>query len=152
MCMVETERLRIYPASDEQMEAQIAAEKDAELKKAYTEMLDGCMKHPDQREWYAMWMIVLKDGTLIGDLCFKGLSPTGVTEIGYGILPEYQGMGYVTEAVKAVSNWALDRPDVTSVEAETDPGNNASQRVLEKCGFTANGEIGEEGPRFTISR
>ena len=36
--------------------------------------------------------------------------------------------------------------------AETDAGNAASQRVLEKCGFRPNGILGEEGPRFTLDR
>ena len=37
---------------------------------------------------------------------------------------------------------------VTRVEAETEPDNRASQRVLEKCGFLPSGTFGEEGPRF----
>ena len=149
--MIETNRLRIYPASREQMEAFIAAEMDAELKKAYTEMLEGCMHHPDQWQWYAMWMIELLDGTHIGDLCFKGLGANGTTEIGYGISEEYQGQGYATEAVDAVVAWALQQPSVTRVEAETEPDNCASQRVLEKCGFLPSGTIGEEGPRFFMT-
>ena len=48
--MIETKRLKIYPATQEQMEVFIAAEKDAELKKAYTEMLEGCLRNPDQWE------------------------------------------------------------------------------------------------------
>ena len=146
--MIETKRLKIYPAAWEQMEAFIAAEADAELKTAYTEMLEGCLRHPDQWEWYAMWMIELRDGTHIGDLCFKGLDANGMTEIGYGILEEYQGQGYATEAVGTVVIWALKQPDVTRVEAETALDNLASQRVLEKCGFLPVGTVGEEGPRF----
>lgn len=130
------------------MEAFIAAETDTELKAAYMEMLDGCLRYPDQWEWYAMWMIELQDGTHIGDLCFKGLDANGVAEIGYGILEEYQGQGYATKAVKAVVIWALKQPAVTRVEAETEPDNRASQRVLEKCGFLPSGILGEEGPRF----
>ena len=146
--MIETKRLRIYPAAQEQMEAFIASETDAELKKAYTEMLEGCLRNPEQWEWYAMWMIELRVGTRIGDLCFKGLGANGVVEIGYGILEEYQGHGYATEAVSAVVNWALQQPGVTRVEAETVPDNRTSQRVLEKCGFLPSGTFGEEGPRF----
>ena len=146
--MIETRWLKIYPAARKQMEAFIAAETDAELKKAYTEMLEGCLQHPDQWEWFAMWMIELQDGTHIGDLCFKGLSANGMAEIGYGILEEYQGQGYATEAVGAAVNWAFQQPGVTRVEAETEPGNRASQRVLEKCGFLSTGTVGEEGPRF----
>ena len=146
--MTETKRLRIYPAMREQMETFIAAETDADLKTAYTEMLEGCLRHPNQWEWYAMWMIELHVGTHIGDLCFKGLGADGIVEIGYGILEEYQSQGCATEAVGAAVNWALQQPGVTRVEAETEPDNRASQRVLEKCGFLPSGTIGEEGPRF----
>ena len=73
--MIKTGRLQIYPASRSQMEAAIEAESDEEMKKAYNEMLDGCLQHPGQWDWYAMWMIELHDGTHIGDLCFKGLMP-----------------------------------------------------------------------------
>ena len=40
--MMENERIRIYPASQEQMEKFIASETDKELKKAYREMLKSC--------------------------------------------------------------------------------------------------------------
>ena len=150
--MLNTERLRIYPASREQMETMIASEQEEELKKAYTEMLEGCLRHPDQWEWYVIWIIEKTDGTHIGDLCFKGLREDGIAEIGYGILEEHQGQGYATEAVQAACHWAFLHPDVRSLEAETDAENAASQRVLEKCGFRPNGTFGEEGPRFTLGR
>ena len=149
--MLNTERLRIYPASREQMEAMIASEQEEELKKAYDEMLEGCLRHPDQWDWYAIWMIEKTDGTHIGDLCFKGLREDGIAEIGYGILEEHQGQGYATEAVQAACHWAFLHPDVRSLEAETDAENAASQRVLEKCGFRPNGTFGEEGPRFSLT-
>ena len=146
--IIETKRLRIYPASWKQMDEIITAETDAGLKAAYMQMLDGCLQHPDQWEWYAMWMIELRDETHIGDLCFKGLHADGMTEIGYGILEDYQGRGYASEAVDAAVAWALRQAAVTRVEAETEPDNRASQRVLEKCGFLPTGAFGEEGPRF----
>lgn len=150
--MIETNRLKIYAASQEMMEAFIEAQTVDVLKAAYTEMLNGCLNHPDQRDWYAIWMIELKDGTHIGELCFKGLSADGIAEIGYGISEEYQNNGYATEAVKAVLDWAFAHPDIAVVEAETDSGNTASKRVLEKCGFALNGIIGEEGPRWAVFR
>ena len=148
--LIETERLRIYPATREQMEAAIAAEQDEGLKAAYAEMLEGCLKQPEQWAWYAMWNIEQKDGTHVGGLCFKGLGPDGAVEIGYGILDAYQGRGYATEAVRAVIAWALTQPGVRVVEAEAESDNAASLRVLEKCGFVPTGKIGEEGPRFAL--
>ena len=54
----------------------------------------------------------------------------------------------MTEAVTAAVKWARMQPGVKTVEAETDPDNKASQRVLEKAGFMPNGVMGKEGPRF----
>lgn len=98
--MMETERIRIYPASREQMERMIADEPDEDMKKAYDEMLEGSLSHPKDREWYAMWIIEKTDGTRIGDLCFKGIEANRNPEIGYGILDALQGRGYATEAVR----------------------------------------------------
>lgn len=149
--MIKTARLILYPATKEQMESTIAAEKDEEMKKAYSEMLDYCLRFPEQWDWYAMWVIELQDGSRVGDLCFKGLND-GVAEIGYGILDDCQKNGYATEAVQGALSWAFSHPEVTSIEAETEPDNRPSQRVLEKCGFVPNGVMGEEGPRFVRTR
>lgn len=141
--------MRIYPASDSQMRELIENEPDSEMRQAYAEMLDGCINHPDKRCWYAVWFMEKKDGGKpIGDLCFKGLSEDGAVEIGYGTYAGFEGRGYMTEAVKALVKWASAQPGVRRIEAETDPGNRASQRVLEKSGFVPNGKTGREGPRF----
>ena len=55
--MMQTERIRIYPASRAQMESLLSSEQDDELRKAYGEMLRGSLAHPDDRDWYAVWMI-----------------------------------------------------------------------------------------------
>ena len=146
--MIETERLHIYPASKEEMKDFISSQTNDILKTAYQEMLDGCLMHPEEWNYYAIWMIEKKDGTHIGECCFKGISPNGSTEIGYGISEEYQGQGYATDAVNAVVEWVLQQYKVCSVEAEAEADNPASIRVLQKCGFLPTGETGEEGPRF----
>lgn len=126
----------------------IAAQEPDILREAYTEMLDGALAHPDKRAWYAMWMIELRDGTHVGELCFKGVSPEGAVEIGYGIDECCQSRGYATEAVTAVAAWAAQQEGVKCVEAEAEEDNIASLRVLEKAGFVPTGVRGEEGPRF----
>jgi ribosomal-protein-alanine N-acetyltransferase len=93
-------------------------------------------------------MVTRHDGVQVGDLSFKGLNEDGSVEIGYGINDEFQGQGYATEAVAVAVNWALKQAGVLRVEAETEPDNAASQRVLAKCGFVPNGIVGEEGPRY----
>lgn len=150
--MIETENLKIYAASQNEMENFIELQTNEVLKAAYTEMLNGCIENPEQWEWYAIWMIELKDGTHIGELCFKGLDSNGVVEIGYGIMEQYQEHGYATEAVKAISAWAFQEPNVTAIEAEIDDKNIASKKVLEKCGFVFTGQNGKEGLRYKLTR
>ena len=146
--VLESENFRIHTASRDEMLRYIEGQTNEILKTAYQEMLQGCLDHPDQWEWYSIWMIERKDGTHVGDLSFKGFNSDGSVEIGYGIKEEHQGNGYATEAVSAAVMWALQQPGATRVEAETEPDNSASQRVLEKCGFVPSGIMGEEGPRF----
>ena len=126
----------------------IENEADDALKAAYGEMLELSLKNPCRRQWYAAWFIESAEGEHIGELCFKGLEADGRVEIGYGILPKHQGMGYATEAVAAVTDWALAQEGVKYILAETEAGNAASQRVLQKSGFVSTGEAGDEGIIF----
>lgn len=150
--ILETERLRIHPASDEEMRALIANEEDEGLKLAYGEMLAMAEKHPDCREWYAAWFIENTESERLGELCFKGLSAEGSAELGYGILPAFQNRGYATEAVNAVTAWALSDGKAKCITAETEEDNAASKRVLLKCGFAPTGAYGEEGPLFRLKK
>ena len=88
-------------------------------------------RHP----WQSYWLIVVKEAPIgIGLIGFKGYpNAEGETEIGYGIAPEYQGKGYMTEAVRALCDWAFSHPFVSAVTATT-VTNPASNRVLEKVG------------------
>jgi ribosomal-protein-alanine N-acetyltransferase len=150
--MLRTERLRIHPLSDEEMARMVEREEDEGLKQAYGEMLAGCRANPGERLWHAVWAIEDLRGERVGNLSFKGVSADGVTELGYGIEEGHRGKGYATEAVKAMVAWAFGHAEIRVVEAETEAGNGASRRVLEKCGFEETGEIGEEGPRFRMGR
>ena len=88
-------------------------------------------RHP----WQSYWLIVLKEMPVgIGLIGFKGYpNADGETEIGYGTAPEYRSKGYMTEAVRALCDWAFSHPFVSAVTATT-ISNPASDRVLEKVG------------------
>lgn len=59
----------------------------------------------------------------------------GEIEIGYGLGDNYRKQGYMTEAVIKICDWGLNQPNVSSVIAETDIENIASQNLLLRCGF-----------------
>ena len=59
--------------------------------------------------------------------------------IGYGAARAHWGKGYVTEATRAIIDWAFQQPSIYRVYATTDVENIASQRVLEKVGMQCEG-------------
>ena len=150
MTKIESDRLVLYPISDTELRKLIDNEPESELKQAYSEMLQGCIEHPEQRIWYTVWYIELKNqpGTIVGDLSFKGLNADGMVEIGYGLRNGFCKNGYMTEAVRTICEWAVSQEGVTRIEAETTAENRESQRVLYSAGFIPTGECGAEGLRF----
>ncbi len=56
-------------------------------------------------------------------------------ELGYVLLPEYQGKGIMNEALKAVIAYGFGVMKLHSLEANTNPDNSASQKLLERHGF-----------------
>jgi RimJ/RimL family protein N-acetyltransferase len=63
-------------------------------------------------------------------------------EIGYSIVPAYQGRGFATEAAQALIEFAAAGP-VGKVRAHTLAKVNPSTRVLEKCGFAKTAEMAD---------
>lgn len=92
------------------------------------------LRRPDPRKSPFVLGIELKNNNeLIGHI---GLSPLeDDVEIGYAIEDKHQGKGYATEAVKAMSEWALKSISLSSVLAVVASENANSCRVLEKAGY-----------------
>jgi RimJ/RimL family protein N-acetyltransferase len=74
------------------------------------------------------------DRLAIGGVGFKGPPDGGVVEIGYGLVPSARGHGYAREALGTLMQIAAGL-GVTTIRADTDPDNVASQRTLEHAGF-----------------
>jgi len=91
---------------------------------------------------YGFALVHVASRIVIGMGSFKGPpGADGVVEIAYGVVPDYQGKGYATEAAQALVAYAFNSPQVRVVRAHTLPEPNASTRVLAKCGFKRVGEI-----------
>lgn len=81
-------------------------------------------------------------GLIIGAGGFKGPpGDDGAVEIAYGIVPDFQGKGYATEAAQALVAIAFADERVRLVRAHTLPQMNASGRLLTRCGFRHIGEF-----------
>lgn len=90
---------------------------------------------PDQYLFFTEFLIVCKENdTVIGSIDYKYAPRDGVTEVGYGLNPRFEGRGYMTEALTAFLALGK-RLGIRTVRADTKKENFKSQRVLEKCGF-----------------
>ena len=96
-------------------------------------------RDPLNQFWWSPRLIIV-DQRIVGMSGFKGL-PTvnGEVEIGYGVVASEQGRGFATEAVKLLLKEAFSVAEIQLIGAHTDPSNRASQRVLEKNGFSKMG-------------
>ncbi|POX50302.1 GNAT family N-acetyltransferase [Streptomyces sp. Ru71] len=84
-----------------------------------------------------------EDGRAIGGMGFHSApDEEGRVEIGYDLVPSARGQGYATEALRALSRWALQRDDVRVVFATVERENKASRSVVTRAGFT---QVSDDG-------
>ena len=111
---------------------------------------------PEALPWYTYWLIVVEqDDTRIGAgmVGFKGVpDDEGSVEIGYGIDPVFRGKGYMTEAARAMIEWAFRQGGCRVVTAtRVLKSNPASSHVLLNVGMALSGED-EESYSYWVKR
>lgn len=72
---------------------------------------------------------------LIGIILHFAASEENACEIGYGIGSKHWNNGYATEAVAAFIEYCFSKLNVNKVYASFFTGNDASKKVMEKCGM-----------------
>jgi ribosomal-protein-alanine N-acetyltransferase len=111
-------------------------------------LLKQLAEHPEQLGWPRYVSFAPPGGrrTLIGTLgAFTKDGRPAECEIGYGILPPYEGRGLATEGARALIEYLRGDDRIESVIAHTFPWLQASIRVMEKCGMVFDGEGEEAG-------
>lgn len=85
--------------------------------------------------------VTLKDsGKMIGTCGITSYDAENyIAEIGYVLSPKYWGMGIAKEAAEVMINFAFCELGAHRVEARFMKGNEASRRVMEKCGMSFEG-------------
>jgi Acetyltransferases, including N-acetylases of ribosomal proteins len=62
--------------------------------------------------------------------------PLGQAMVGYSVAARYRGRGFATRAVRLLTDWAFAATPLARLVAGTAVENTASQRVLQKAGYT----------------
>ncbi|MFN0060127.1 MAG: GNAT family N-acetyltransferase [Planctomycetota bacterium] len=88
---------------------------------------------------HALNLAIIEKSTrqLIGGVSWRPLATDPLYgTIGYTLEPKSHGRGYATEATQRLVAHVFDALEAERIEAEVFLGNDASRRVLEKCGFS----------------
>jgi RimJ/RimL family protein N-acetyltransferase len=145
---LETERLRLRRSRPEDAETIAAYRSDPDVgryqgwERTDAEGIREDIEQMQRREpgepggWVQLSVEERDTGRLVGDV---GLSPAdaepGVIKVGYTMAPAFQGLGYATEAVAALVQYAFDKLDADIVRAYASAENAPSIRVAEKVGL-----------------
>ncbi len=83
------------------------------------------------------WAVCLKeDNKMIGHVGYHRIDFTNHrAEIGYALLPQFHNKGLGSEAVKAILDIAFNQFNFHSLEADVNPANNSSIKLITKMGF-----------------
>ncbi|GGC90586.1 hypothetical protein GCM10011512_16980 [Tersicoccus solisilvae] len=85
-----------------------------------------------------------QSGLVVGLIGFEGPPIDGVGELICSVCPSRRNQGYATEATTALVDFAFSFPEIGAVQASTPWDDEAAQRVLLKCGFTAEDDDADE--------
>jgi RimJ/RimL family protein N-acetyltransferase len=95
----------------------------------------------DRRTGRGATVVLDERGTFVGGGGLRNLRwDDGIGDIGYWLRPEARGRGLATRAARLLAAWAFGL-GLQRVQALTAPENLASQRVLERAGFTNEGVV-----------
>jgi len=108
-----------------------------------------CADNWESGRGHRPWAICERDAAGTGASAGPPIGLIGITpgsashslEVGYVLGRAWWGRGYTTEAVVAVADALLQRPTIWRLYAPTHCDNRASQRVLEKSGFSREGTL-----------
>jgi RimJ/RimL family protein N-acetyltransferase len=171
---ITTDRMELIAATTDMVEAEVAGRSrlaellGAEVPEGWPPplndadtaafTLDQLRLGPEQVGWWRWYFLLHPGGAagriLVGCGGFKGRpDPDGTVEVSYSLLPEYQGQGHATEAIRGLLGWVFGEAGVRCVVAETLPDLAPSIRVLERCGFVPMERGAGEGVlRFGLPR
>ena len=83
---------------------------------------------------FGSWGIETHDGAFVGQVGINKPSHFPEIELGYLIMPEFEGTGIAFEAAQAARAWAFDTLEATSIVSYIDPKNARSIALALRLG------------------
>jgi ribosomal-protein-alanine N-acetyltransferase len=100
------------------------------------------------------WAITQTDNEkLIGTICLFGFSDElKKCEIGYELLPNYQGQGIMNEALNKIIEFTFQTLGLETIDAFTHKDNHSSTKLLQKFSFKKTAIIDGANPNLIVFR
>jgi RimJ/RimL family protein N-acetyltransferase len=105
----------------------------AEDTRAYLERMLASQREEPRMVW-ELAVVQVVDGRLVG-ACDLTLETADVADLGFVFSRDVWGLGYATEAARAMVRAGFEQLGVSRVFSTCDVANRASARVLEKAGL-----------------
>ncbi|NUZ09881.1 GNAT family N-acetyltransferase [Pseudoalteromonas sp. McH1-7] len=150
---LDTERFTLRPLTSQDAEALFAIFSDTDVMRYWnTPPWDSLhdatqfikQSHEDLTTQKALTLAIVSKGdkALIGKcLLFSWDKESRRAEIGFGIAKSQWGQGVIPEIGTALIDYAFSTLKLRRIEAEIDPANIGSAKVLAKLGFTKEGHL-----------
>ena len=147
--VIETERLRIRPMSAADVPALEEWMPDPSIYTYWGKGPSKGEKNPqllfekEEKPTKSLHLgIALKDADqVIGDIWVYLIENDRMASVAVRLSSNYQGKGYGTEALSAMTKFCFENTELKRLWTEVDTRNIASQKMLEKCGYTREGLI-----------
>ncbi|MEV4413402.1 GNAT family N-acetyltransferase [Catellatospora sp. NPDC049609] len=94
-----------------------------------------------QRRQGAAFVLADGDGGYVGQIDLRVGGDPEVADVGFLTAPHARGHGYMSAALRAVTEWGIRELGLSRVEWKAHVGNEGSRRVAEKAGFTYEGVL-----------
>jgi [ribosomal protein S5]-alanine N-acetyltransferase len=92
--------------------------------------------HPNEAPWWNWLMVERETARAVGLVAFGGPpDDAGAVLIGYAVYPQFEGLGYATEAVREMIGWAFRQVGVRQVRTLAPVWNTPAVRVAENVGM-----------------
>ena len=153
--VLDTPRLRLRPLADADVPTLFAIFKDAEAMRYWTtpamtvmaeaEALLGDIERHAEAETLFQWGIARREDDLVIGTCtlFRIDREHRRGELGYILRRDHWGRGLASEALTALIGHAFGGLGLHRLEADIDPRNSVSIRLVERLGFRREGHLRE---------
>jgi len=148
-------RVRLRPLRDDDADDLFALQSDARVMRYWShppwtereqavQRLQQLARDLKTSEFYPWGVTKAGHDTVIGTVSLFALNrEQRRAEIGYALASSWWGLGYATEMLRAAIDFAFGPLDLARLEADIDPRNTASCRLIERVGFVREGLLRE---------